>query len=149
MTVVKLFANGDEKQKALMPLVSRTLCKLATISQSYVPKREEDRPKEGEFWWVRIEQETFAKGRSGPSGMFVLEPIKKVAESQKILRLLPGLFHHSLEEEILIVRPIQNPELPWIFPLQIRKSFMEKYKARALIVDLTPPDYAKVLQPDK
>jgi hypothetical protein len=141
LTVLKFFSNTDEKKKDEIPIISRTLCKISVVSKDYAG----DVPNDGEWWWVQIVQETFAKGSNSNnlSGVFVVEPIRPI--KRRVLRLIPGMFTYRLEQEVLIIRPNQNIELPWIMPKQSRDQLRKKHKALSVIVDLTPSDYGEVL----
>lgn len=139
ISVAKFFENPAKEQQPAIPFISRTFCKLAFISKDY----KGPMPKDSEFWWVQIVQETFAKGRAGQSGCFVVEPIRKVRPDEKIMRLIPGMFSYEVTEGILLIRPLRNVGLPWIFPLNLRKKLAKKYEAHAVIVDLTPDEDTK------
>lgn len=130
ISVIKFFRNPVQSQQESIPLISRTLGKLAFISKDYAGPM----PKDSEFWWVRVSHETFARNRPGQSGCFVVDPIRKVNE--KIMRLIPGMFSYETQEGILIIRPLKNPNFPWIFPLNLRKKLADKYKTHATIVEL-------------
>jgi hypothetical protein len=141
LSCIKFFQNSDERKRNEIPVISRTLCKITMISKEY----KGEMPKDGEWWWVQIVQETFAKnsGSSTLSGVFVVEPIRPI--ERRVLRLIPGMFTHRLEENVLIIRPSQNLELPWIMPKQLRDQLRKKYKALSVIVDSSPSDYSEVL----
>lgn len=142
LTVLKFFTNADERKREETPIISRTLCKITMIAPDYKGVM----PKDGEWWWVQIVQETFSKGslNNGLSGVFVVEPIKPV--DTKILRLIPGMFTCRLEENVLIIRPNQDISFPWIMPKQLKDQLRKKHKALSVIVDLTPSDYSEVLK---
>lgn len=143
LSVIKFFANPDDRKRESSPVISRTLCKITLISSEY----RGEMPRDGEWWWVRIVQETFAKGSKSKSdnlsGVFVVEPICVVDRS--ILRLIAGMFTQKIEENVLIIRPKQNLELPWIMPKQHRDILRKKYGVLSVIVDLSPGDYGEVL----
>lgn len=141
LSVAKFFLNADDKKKAEVPVISRTFCKITLISPEYKGVQ----PKDGEWWWVHLVQETFAKGSNAGmlSGVFVVDPIRPI--ERRVLRLIPGMFTHRIEEGVLIVRPSQNIELPWIMPKQLRDQLRKRYKALSVLVDLTPDDYSSVL----
>lgn len=139
ISVAKFFKNPSIEQRDNIPLISRTFCKLSFISKDY----KGTMPKDSEFWWVRIVQETFARSKVGQSGCFVVEPIKPVTD--KIMRLIPGMFSQEVTEGILLITPLRNPQYPWVFPLNLRKKLAKKFDAHAVIVTLDPgEDFLKV-----
>lgn len=144
-TCIKLFPNPHEDQRESIPYISRTMCKLAIISKDYGGLAQ--MPTEPAFFWVRIQQETFARGRpSSQSGCFVVEPLSLVKDNA-IMRLLPGMFRTTATEGIVIIRPTQTVNLPWIIPLNLRKKLAKEHSAHAVIVDLTPLDETASLSP--
>lgn len=144
LTVLKWFTNFNQEKRQEHPIISRTMCKVTLISSEY----QGPRPRDGEWWWCQIVQETFGKGeKSRPdnlTGVFVVEPIRPV--QRRILRLISGMYTSRVDEGVLIVRPLMNPELPWIMPKQSRDILRNKYKVLSVIVDLSPPNYGEVLQ---
>lgn len=144
ISIAKIFNNDEVKHNARHPLISRTFAKVGVISELYEPPSGSHGPRHAEFWWVRISQETFSRHRQGVSGVFVLDPIKPVKDN-RTMDLLPGMYDHVVEEGILVIRPRQNLELPWIIPSLLRRRLMRKYDAHACIVDLSPPDLADML----
>ena len=144
-TVLKMFPNPHEEQREAIPYISRTMCKLAIISKDYAGLAS--MPTEPAFFWVRIQQETFARGRpTSQSGCFVVEPVGLVKDNT-IMRLLPGMFRATATEGIVIIRPTQTVNLPWIIPLNLRKKLAKEHGAHAVIVDLTPLDEPITLGP--
>lgn len=144
-TIVKFFPNPQEDQREAIPFISRTMCKLAIVSKDY--KGIEQLPQEPTFFWVRIQQETFARGRpASQSGCFVVEPLE-VVKDNAIMRLLPGMFRCTATEGIVIIRPTQSVDLPWIIPLNLRKKLAKEHAAHAVIVDLSPQAPATLAPP--
>lgn len=151
LTVLKWFTNENPEKCKEAPLISRTMCKVALISSEYqalVASNNAVLPRDNEWWWCQIVQETFGKReKSKPgniSGVFVVDPIRPV--DRRILKLISGMYTSRVDEGVLIIRPVMNLELPWIMPKQTRDLLRNKYKATAVITDLSPPDYAEVLQ---
>lgn len=140
-----MFPNPHEEQRESIPYISRTMCKLAIISKDYGGIAQ--LPTDPAFFWVRIQQETFARGRpASQSGCFVVEPLSQVKDNA-IMRLLPGMFRVTATEGIVIIRPTQTVNLPWIIPLNLRKKLAKEHSAHAVIVDLTPLDETAPLSP--
>jgi hypothetical protein len=171
LTVLKVF-NSPSASGAPGETVatSKTLGKVAfleTLSGKPAPVISE----RGDFFLVCLTRETFNRQRTNRqrSGAWAFAPIRKI-ENKQLVHLVDGTYDLTLntgdgagdrdvrsipagepktDGGLLVMTPRHKNQMYWICPNEMRPELLQRYNARALIVDLSnnfPQDLAAFMQ---
>jgi hypothetical protein len=137
--VIKFHLNQQENQRKKNPFVSWTLNKIAVIDKTWLRqfKPDQNPVRDGDFWRVKIENET-SPGQ--PLGCFVVRPLWRV-ERKDLVPLAPSTFTKVQQGLTVLLYPKIRPWLPWIIPKALRQMIMRTTGGAALVIPLSyPPD---------
>ena len=139
--VVKFHTNQQENQVKKNPFVSWTLNKIAIIDKAWLNQFAEEIPvKDGDFWRVKIENET-SPGQ--PVGCFIVRPLWKVERKDLVFLVQPSTWTKVQHGLTVMLYPKIRPWLPWIIPKALRQMVMTKTGAAALVIPLSYPPEGK------
>jgi len=121
LVIVKFFDNSLETNSN--PLITRTLKKIGVIERSNV---DENIPKNGELWKVRIVKE-ICEGQN--KGCFVLKPVE-IIDPKTLVKLVPGMYEEEIKNKILFIYPKTAHNC--VLPLAMKRQL----NYRAILVKL-------------
>ena len=131
-TVVKFYVNP--RNNTNNKVITRTLLKIGIVDSKWMEdKPEEEQPKDGELWRVKIIREV-EPGKS--HGCFLLHPLKKVEELNP---LLYGMYDEEEVEGVLLIHPhnfteeIPHQEINWMLPIKTKHEIKENNKYAAIV----------------
>ncbi len=113
---LKFFSSKDPQGNT--KLISRTLGKLSLIEEKHANMVQDQ-----EIWICEIEKEIHPNRNQG---VFLVRPIKKITEPEKIKKLIPGFYSQITHEKTVFLFPKNSPEEPWLISVNTRKAFNNK-----------------------